>query len=173
MYSKVKIAGHPVHPMLVPFPIVFYVSTVVSFIVYALGGDPFWLRTAFVCNVAGVVMALVAATPGFIDWYFGIPKKTHARKDGRVHMALNVTALALFSLNLLVNGGSWSAAAPVSWFGVVLPLLGLLVTAAAGYYGWSLVQTHHVGVQLSPEEERCVRKISHIKDYDIPKKRAA
>ncbi len=150
MYSRVKIAGHPVHPMLVSFPIAFYTATFASYITYAVNGDPFWFRAAYAANFAGVIMALVAAIPGFIDWSMGIPAGTHAKKDGIKHMSLNVTALALFAITLWLNSGQWGAPAPVMRYAIVLPALGLISTVAAGYLGWTLVQKHHVGVQIAP-----------------------
>src|SRR5262245_58891428 len=67
MYTKVHIAKHPVHPMLVAFPVAFYTATLVSFVVYAVSTNPFWFKVGLVANVAGVIMAAVAAVPGFID----------------------------------------------------------------------------------------------------------
>jgi len=158
MYSKVKVAGHPIHPMLIAFPVAFYVGTFVSFLIYQSGGDPFWYRAGYVANVAGVIMALVAAVPGFIDWYAGIPRNTAPKRDGAIHAALNVAALLLFAINLWVTASAWpewesqppeSAAAPL-----VIALLGVLCTAAAGWFGWRLVQTHHVGVDLTRSQQR-------------------
>jgi uncharacterized membrane protein len=60
MYSKVNILGHPVHPMLVAYPIAFNTATLVGFIVFGANGDLFWLKLAIVLNGAAVVMAIVA-----------------------------------------------------------------------------------------------------------------
>lgn len=154
MYSKVKIAGHPVHPMLVPFPIAFYTATLFSFVVYALGGDPFWFRAGYAANVAAVVMAVVAVIPGFIDWSMGIPSGTHAKRDGLKHMLLNATSLVLFTINWGMNSGQWDAVTPITRYAIILPLLGVMATIGAGWFGWKMVQTHHVGVQITPAEER-------------------
>lgn len=158
MYSKIKILGHPVHPMLIPYPIAFYTGTLVSFIIYAVGNNPFWFRAAVALNVAGVGMALIAAIVGFTDFALGIPSGTEVKKDGYRHMGFNVLALILFAVCLGLNVGQWSAAAPDMTGGIILSALGFLSTIAAGYYGWTLVQTHHVGVQLTPAEEAFERK---------------
>ena len=68
MYSKIKIAGHPVHPMLINYPVALYTASVVCYIVYGANTNPFWFKVAVVANGAGVLMAIVAALPGFIDW---------------------------------------------------------------------------------------------------------
>jgi len=166
MYSKIKILGHPVHPMLVSFPIAFYTATLAAFITYAVVGDPFWFRLAYVANAAGVVMALVAAVPGFLDWMMGIPSGTHAKKHGLQHMLLNVTVLVLFAVNLWLNSGQWNAAQPETTLSITLPAIGFLLTLVAGYLGWTLVQTHHAGVQFSPSEEHCIREVGRRERYD-------
>jgi uncharacterized membrane protein len=154
MYSKAKILGHPIHPMLVAFPVAFYTTTLVSFIVYAASADPFWFRVARVANWSGVVTALVAAVPGFIDWAIGIPRQSAAKGTGVLHMALNVIALLVFFANGIVYSGSWDVRPPGAETGVMLSAIGVLFTLPAGFLGWNLVQDHHVGVRLTPEQER-------------------
>src|SRR5690242_4286941 len=100
MYSKVKLADHPLHPMLVSFPIAFYVASLASFITYAATLNPFWFRVAFTANVAGVIMAVIAAIPGLIDWAVGIPNHTEAKASGLNHLICNGTALVLFAFNV-------------------------------------------------------------------------
>ena len=153
MYSKIKIFGHPVHPMLVPFPIAFYTATLICAIIYAAQGDPFWFRAAFASNVAGVVMALVAGLFGFID-FLGIPDGTRAKKHGYQHLLFNSGAMLLFLINLWLQSGQWNAMEPVMRFGIILPLIGVMFMLAAGYLGWTLVQTDHVGVEAVTAEER-------------------
>lgn len=151
MYSKAKILGHPVHPMLVAFPVAFYTGTLIAFIVYATTKDTFWLRLANVVNWAGVVMAGVAAVPGLIDWATGIPRQSAASKTGLTHMALNVLALIVFLVNAILYSRE---PLPPASTGIVLSAVGVLFTLPAGFLGWNLVQSHHVGVQLTAEQER-------------------
>ncbi|QDK38625.1 DUF2231 domain-containing protein [Bdellovibrio sp. NC01] len=162
MYSKVTINKHPVHPMLVAFPICLYVLTFVSFAVYATTrGEIFWYKLGFFSNMAAVACALVAAIPGFIDWAMGIPNGTLAKRDGLIHMSLNLITLALFAISGVFVNGTWdnpllSLAAPL-----VLTGVGCITLLAAGYYGWTMVQTHKVGVDLSPEQEHDQEEIEH------------
>jgi uncharacterized membrane protein len=156
MYSKVKIMGHPVHPMLVSFPIAFYTSTLVAFIIHGVSGSAFWFRVGIAANLAGVAMALAAAVFGFIDWAFGIPSGSPAKSTGIKHMSFNFFSLILFLICLSLNAGQWSAAVPVSRGAVILSLLGVISTICAGHYGWTLVQKHHAGVEFSSDEERCM-----------------
>jgi len=154
MYSKAKILGHPLHPMLVGFPVAFYTGTLVSFIVYAATGNVLWFRVGCIANWAGVAMAAVAAVPGFIDWFFGIPRATAAKRTGLIHMGLNVTSLLSFIINGVLAMNHWDEAFPPTGTGIVFSAIGVLLTLPAGFLGWSLVQDHHVGVQLTAEQER-------------------
>jgi uncharacterized membrane protein len=154
MLSKAKILGHPIHPMLVAFPVAFYVATLVTFIVYGSTHDAFWLRVANMANWAGVVMAGVAAVPGLVDWALAIPSGSAAKKTGLLHMALNVASLAVFVVNAVAYWNEWQGPLPDATMGTVLSGIGVLLTLPAGFLGWSLVQDHHVGVHLTREQER-------------------
>jgi uncharacterized membrane protein len=155
MFSKIKILGHPVHPMLVGYPVALYTATLVGFIVFAAAGGLFWLKLAIAANVAGVGMAALTALPGFLDWLLGIPRGTPAKRTGIIHALLNVTALTLFAVSLGVYVGDWSGPATTgAATGIILSALGVAATIGAGFYGWMLVQDHHVGVQLTPEQRR-------------------
>jgi uncharacterized membrane protein len=153
MYSKMKIAGHPIHPMLVAFPITFYTTALVGYVVYGATSNAFWFQVGWLANVAGVVTAAVAAVPGFIDWAMGIPSRSKAKSVGLVHMLLNVCALGAFALNAIVNYDQWNALHPDSTLATALSMIGIASTLAAGFFGWTLVQTYHVGVDLTREQQ--------------------
>ena len=154
MYSRVKIAGHPVHPMLVGFPVTLYTVTLACFAASALGAEPFWFRVGVYANVAGVITALVAAVPGFLDWALGVPAGSPAKATGRAHMLLNVAALAVFAANAYLHWDERHAPLPAAALPLALAAVGVCLTIAAGFLGWKMVQTHHVGIELSPEQQR-------------------
>jgi uncharacterized membrane protein len=154
MHSKVKVLGHPIHPMLVAFPITFYTSTLVAFIVYAATRNPFWFQVGTLTNWAGVATALLAAVPGVIDWASGIPRNAPAKHTGFLHMMLNTTALALFVINGAIQLRQWGDPMPGARAGILLSALGVGFTLPAGFLGWKLVQHHHVGVDLTPAQQR-------------------
>jgi uncharacterized membrane protein len=147
MYSKVKIAGHPIHPMLIAYPVAFYTATLVCYIVYNSNQNPFWFKVAVVANIAGAVMAAVAALPGFIDWLF-IPKDSRAKKTGLFHMLCNVVALVCFAITAWMECPEWDRSAPALNLAIPLTAVGFLLTLIAGFLGWTLVQKHHVGVDI-------------------------
>ncbi|MCA1555030.1 MAG: DUF2231 domain-containing protein [Chloroflexi bacterium] len=75
-------------------------------------GRSILVPVALVTNVTGVIMALVTAIPGFLDWLLGIPAGTRAKSAGLTHMLLNVSALVVFAINAFMNLGQWNATAP-------------------------------------------------------------
>lgn len=154
MYSKAKIAGHPIHPMLIPFPIAFYTTTVAALIAFTQTGDGFWFRVALYANIAGVVTGALAAIPGAIDAFAGIPQRTRARSTAVLHGALNALTLVLFVIGLSQLWGHRLNRVPDVSLGLVLGGLGLVLMLVAGALGWKLVQTHHVGVEPASAEER-------------------
>lgn len=162
MYSKTSISGHPLHAMLVTFPIALYVLTFIGFAVYSfVTPEIFWYKLGFFSNVGAVATALIAAIPGFIDWGFGIPKRTEAKKDGLIHMVLNLVVMAFFAVNLVLVAGTWDA--PLLSLGTPLVLTGAgcLVLLAAAAYGWIMVGFHKVGVNMSPEQEHLQDRYEH------------
>lgn len=152
LYSKIKVLDHPVHPMLVAFPITLFTMTLVAFIAYAVGSDVTWFRVGYWANVAGVVAALVAALPGFIDW-LGIPNHLEAKRVGVLHMVLNLIVVAIFAINLGAQAAHLDDVAPPAALAVLLSAVGVVTLLVSGYFGWSLVQTHHVGVNLTREQQ--------------------
>ena len=76
MLSKVRVFGHPLHAMLIAFPVASYVGTFAAVIAYALTDDPFWFRMSLMTNIAGVATAVLAALPGIIDYATVVPKGT-------------------------------------------------------------------------------------------------
>jgi uncharacterized membrane protein len=152
MYSKIKLAGHPIHPMLIAFPVAFYAATLVCYIVYNSSADVFWFKVAYVANAAGVIMALVAAVPGFLDWLF-IPAGSRPKKTGLFHMICNVTALLLYGICILQLKDKWDDPKPDIGMAILLTGAGFVITLVAGFLGWTLVQKHHVGVDPLTDEE--------------------
>jgi uncharacterized membrane protein len=154
MYSKTKVFGHPIHPVLVMFPITFYTATLVSYIVYSATNLPFCFQLGVVANIAGVATAALAALPGFIDWNWGLPGGHPAKSIGLVHMGIQVVALGVFGANAVIQSFQWNYTAPTPGLAIVLSSIGFVLTAVGGYLGAEMVQRHHVGIDLTPEQNR-------------------
>src|ERR1700683_2376102 len=86
MASPASIKKHPVHPMLVGFPIGLWVFALVCDVVRAAGGNAVWQTVAIYCIAAGIVGALVAAVPGLID-YFSIDEAA-MKRIANLHLVL-------------------------------------------------------------------------------------
>lgn len=153
MYSKARIAGHPIHPMLVAFPLAFYTATVATLLAYIGTREAFWYRFSMVANIAGIVTAVIAALPGVID-LLALPRGSRARAAGLKHAGFNLIATVLFALTAVVLYGTWSHKVMVGGeyvFDASIPLalsvVAWLAMVIAGSLGWTLVQTHHVGIK--------------------------
>ncbi|MEV5942225.1 DUF2231 domain-containing protein [Streptomyces sp. NPDC051994] len=173
MYSKATIAGHPVHPMLIAYPVTGYTGTLVGFAVYAANGQQFWLNFAIALNIAGVGGALLAALPGFADLAFDIPRTSAAKSVGLAHAGLNVAALALFAITLAVYASHWDGPARSATLGLALSAAGVAITIGAGFLGWMLVQNYHMGVRLTPTQERDELAVQNARLFRLHHDRAA
>src|SRR2546425_11454033 len=99
MSSRASIRSHPIHPMLIVFPIALFIFSLVCDIVYHAGShNVFWKGVAFYAMAGGVVGALLAAIPGFIDYLSITDRRT--KRLATTHMALNLTVVAVFIFNL-------------------------------------------------------------------------
>lgn len=174
MYSKIKIFGHPIHPMLVAFPVALYTAAMACYIIYNNNADAFWFKAGLAANIAGVGMAVLAALPGFIDW-LNIPSDTKAKRTGIIHLVFNVVSLVLFAINAYMLYDQWTATTPELYYALPLTIAGFICTLVAGFMGWTLVQKHHVGVDPLPHEIRAEREkaVPGTKSIDTPQWKAA
>ena len=78
MESKAKILGHPVHPILIVFPLGLLATAVVFDVIFLVTDNPLWTQAAYFMIGAGVVTGLAAAVPGLMDW-LAIPRGTRAK----------------------------------------------------------------------------------------------
>ncbi|HEY3303153.1 MAG TPA: DUF2231 domain-containing protein [Candidatus Binatia bacterium] len=142
MSTPASIAKHPIHPMLVAVPIGLWVFSLVADLIGAAGWRAeSWNDVACYTMAGGVVGALLAAIPGFIDFLsISVPND---RRIGVYHMAVNLTAVAVFSLNLYLRLSS----APGAVFPIALSVFGVALLAVAGWLGGELVYVHGMGVE--------------------------
>jgi uncharacterized membrane protein len=97
----------------------------------------------------GAGSALLAALPGIVDWAFGIPRTSAAKKVGAVHAVLNVMALGLMAGIAGSYFPDFNGPRVGGTLGLALAAIAVALTLAAGALGWTLVQTYHVGVRLT------------------------
>ena len=146
MGSPASIGGHPVHPMIIPFPIALWVFSLVADVIYLWRGNPVWKDwIAFYSLLAGIIGAVAAAVPGLIDW-LSIKDKEVA-KIANWHARLNVIALLIFaaSFYLRTAGGSTLISGNYT-IPVALSVLGVILISISGWLGGELVFKHGVAV---------------------------
>ena len=153
MSSPASVGKHPIHPMLVVFPIGLWVFSFICDLIFRFGThNPIWSDVARYCIAGGIVGAVLAAVPGLID--FLSLTEARAKRIGLFHMLLNVCALLLFAFNFYLRLANPEAAAPV-----LLSFITILALGVSGWLGGELVYVHGVGVdQVSPTEEHPLRK---------------
>lgn len=142
MESRVKLAGHPAHPMFVVFPLGLLSTSVAFDVIYLVTATPRWTEVAFYVIGAGLVGGGAAALPGWVDWA-AIPGGTRARRVGLLHGAGNLVVLALFAASWLLrrpDPGLPSDAA------IGLGVVGAVLLAATAWLGGELVDRLGVGV---------------------------
>ena len=152
MYSKVRVAGHPIHPMVVGFPIVLFTTTIGALLAFIGTRDTFWYRAAMTASVGGVAMAVLAAIPGAID-LSSLPKGSRARAVGYRHAGFALLTVGIFAAAAAVLVRAWITKTMVDgvWnLDATVPLaigvVGMVTLVIVGILGWTLVQKHHVGI---------------------------
>ena len=145
--STASIAGHPLHPMLIPFPVVSLVTAFVTDLVFWSMGHEIWTIASMWCLGAGVVMALVAALFGFTD-FFG-DARIRAISDAWQHMIGNLIAVVLALINWFIRYKSGAAAGVFPW-GISISLVTVLLLLFNGWKGWEMVYRYRVGVSDRP-----------------------
>src|SRR5213595_918194 len=96
MERRVKFAGHPIHPMLIVFPLGLLATAVIFDIIRLSTGNGMWSGVAFWMIAAGIIGGLLAAVFGLIDW-LAIPSNTRAKMIGLWHGFGNVVVVLLFA----------------------------------------------------------------------------
>jgi uncharacterized membrane protein len=104
MESKVKLFGHPVHPMLIVFPVGLFVTAVLFDIIYLTTNNTTFATVSFFLIAVGVVGGLLAAVFGFIDWS-ALPNDSRARNIGLWHGLGNFIIVVLFAASWLIRWG--------------------------------------------------------------------
>jgi uncharacterized membrane protein len=143
MDSRAKFLGHPVHPMLVVFPLGLFITAVVFDVAYLWTTQVTFASVSFWNIAGGIVGGLLAAVFGLVDW-LAIPNGTRAKRIGVLHGVGNVIVVALFAVSWWLR---WNAVDAVpSTLAVVLAVSAVVLGAVTGWLGGELVDRLGVGV---------------------------
>jgi uncharacterized membrane protein len=142
MEARAKLLGHPIHQMLIVFPLGMLGGSIIFDIAYLVRRSGTWGDVAFWMIAAGVISGLVAALFGAIDW-LAIPGGTRAKRIGMLHGVGNVIVVALFAVSWYLRSGH-----PLepSIGAIVLSFIGVGLALVAGWLGGELVDRLGVGV---------------------------
>jgi uncharacterized membrane protein len=132
--------------MIIPFPIALWVFSLIADVIYLWRGNPVWKDwIAFYALLAGIIAALVAAVPGFIDW-LSLTDKTVV-KIANWHARLNVIALVIFAGSFYLRTTSGASLVGGSYaIPLALSVLGVVLITISGWLGGEMVFKHGVAV---------------------------
>ena len=141
--STASIFGHPLHPLLVPFPIVCFTGALLTDIAYANTADMQWANFSVWLLTFGLIGGSLAVVTGLIDW-FGDPA-VRSIAAATVHGVGNAVVMLLALWNVFVHSrDAWTSVVPT---GLTLSVVTVLLMGVTGWLGGSLVYRHRVGVR--------------------------
>ena len=145
--STAQIGGHPLHPMLIPFPITCLVGAFVTDLIFLNTGDRGFATASHWLIGFGIGTALLAATFGMID-YMGDDR---IRRLGVAlqHMLANVTAVVISVINFAIR---LDDPGDIASLGVILSGVVVLILLYSGWLGGHMVYRHRVAVQETPDK---------------------
>ena len=143
MESRLKVLGHPVHPMLVMFPAALLITAVLFDVIDTVGGPDFLGEVAYWNITVGLIGGLLAAAAGLFD-LLAIPTGTRAKRVALTHAAANVAVILLFAAVWVVRLNADSRAAGGALIAIEVVAVGILSVSA--WLGGELVDRLGVGV---------------------------
>lgn len=145
MRTPASIGGHPIHAMLIVFPVGLFIFSLICDFISTRSADPAtWALVALYTMVGGFIGALAAAIPGLIDLLSLADKAI--KKTAITHMSINLLAVALYAVNIWVRVNSnTNTGTPL-----LLSIVGVALLAVSGWLGGKMVHEYGVGVDVSP-----------------------
>lgn len=142
MESRAKLFGHAVHPVMIVFPLGLLATGVIFDAIHLIWGNPTFATVAYWMIVAGIIGGLLAAVPGWID-YFAIPSGTRAKFVGLTHGLGNVVVLLLFIVSWWLRR---DAPERPELLASILSFAGAALALLTGWLGGELVERLGVAV---------------------------
>jgi uncharacterized membrane protein len=144
--SRAAIAGHPLHPMMIHFPVAALLGLIGADLAYVNVGDPFWARASVWLAGVGALGGWAASIAGLVDLLFVARVRRLITAWG--HALIAVTMLSLATMNWLLRLGDDPGALVMPW-GLAMSVLTGGFIALAAYLGGRLVYENAVGVDTS------------------------
>lgn len=141
MKSKASIKTHPIHPILVVFPIAFFIGAFFFDMIGVFTSDRTFEVVAVYLEMAGIFATMAAAIPGIVDYIYSVPPKSSAKKRALKHGVLNIVMLILFTLAYFTHGRE-----EIGPETLILEAIGVGILMVSGWMGGTLVHRNQIGV---------------------------
>lgn len=142
--SAVALVGHPIHVMMVHFPIAFVVATLGVDVFYWWSGDPFWIRVGLWSVGFAFCTGVAASIVGTAELL--LVEGIRARVESWSHAVAAMTLLGIVGVNWGLRLVDPESVLP---HGLALSGLASVMTGFAGWHGGKLVFDHGIGVLVS------------------------
>ena len=142
MKSRASIKSHPLHPILVSFPIAFFTGTLAFDLIAVLFEKDHFAFVGYYMEIAGICGAVVAAIPGIVDFAQTVPPDSSAKSRAAKHGLINTLMILLFT-------GAWIYRRQETfepWLLIAIESAGFLLMMIAGWMGGTLVYRNQIGV---------------------------
>jgi nitrite reductase/ring-hydroxylating ferredoxin subunit/uncharacterized membrane protein len=143
MRSKASIKGHPIHAMLIAFPVAFATAAPLADLAATLGDWPSLWTVGAYSSIAAVVTGFIAGVPGFIDYLTVVPPNSSAKTRATYHMIVNVVALGVMAASWWFR--NWETLVPEN-MAIVLEFASIGIMSVGGWMGATLVYRNQIGV---------------------------
>jgi nitrite reductase/ring-hydroxylating ferredoxin subunit/uncharacterized membrane protein len=141
MKSRANIKGHPIHPILIPFPIAFFTATLVADGISLIYPDYNYEITHYL-HLAGIIGAVAAAIPGLIDYIHTVPPASSAKKRASTHALMNSGMLLLFIISYFMRINK------IESYLLIPEIPAFILMLIAGWHGGTLVHRNLIGVDM-------------------------
>jgi uncharacterized membrane protein len=142
MRSRIHLKGHPLHPILVGFPIAFFIGALLFDVLGWMRDDAAFWQTGYYLEITGIGFGLTAAVPGIVDYFLIVPPNSSAKKRGAKHGILNVVMLLIFAAVWFYRRGD----APDPMIILIGEVIGVGIMGISGWLGGTLVHRNQIGV---------------------------
>lgn len=142
MRSRASLKSHPIHPMLIAFPIGLFITSFAFDLIAAAENIPSLWMAAWYCIIAGLIMGILAAIPGLVDLFSVVPPHSSGRKRGLKHAGLNIAVMVVFIIVAAYRGGPNSP----NRTSLILSAIGIVLLFFSGWLGATLVYRNQIGV---------------------------
>ena len=140
MKSKANVNGHPLHPILIAFPVAFFTGTLIFDLLALFQKSEMYWQIGVHLELAGIIGGFIAAIPGIIDYLHTVPPNSSAKSRATKHGLINVCMLVLFITAFVIRGNE------ISIVIVVMEAIGVVLLSIAGWMGGTLVYSNQIGL---------------------------